>query len=99
MLERRLGIKANDRKRRKLNQAVEEEGFGRGFMSFIDDIEKKVKTIPPEEYRPQDYQFSDGEGIEEGDLLDEESSEQEGFSDIMSEADEEKPSKSKRSVE
>ena len=65
-------------------------------MSFIDDIEKKVKTIKPEEYRPQEYQFSDGEGVEEGDLLEEDSSEQEGFSDIMS--DDEKPAKNKKPV-
>ena len=31
-LERKLGIAANDRKRRRLNQVVEEEGFGKGFM-------------------------------------------------------------------
>lgn len=44
-------------------------------MSFIDDIEKKVKKLSPDEYRPQEYQFSDGEGIEEGDLEGEDSSE------------------------
>ena len=68
ILERRLGIRANARKRRKLNQVVEEEGFGRGFMDFIDGIETKVKTQAVEGYRPQEYVFSDGEGVEEGDL-------------------------------
>lgn len=86
MLERKLGIKKDTKKRRKLNQAVEQEGFGTGFMDFIDGIEKKVKLMPEEEYLPQDYEFSDGEGPEEGDLLMEEESgsDQEGFDDISS---------------
>ena len=82
-LERKLGIAANDRKRRRLNQVVEEEGFGKGFMQFVDGIEKKVKGLV--DYKPLDYEFSDGEGVEEGELMGDESSEQEGFSDIMSE--------------
>jgi hypothetical protein len=52
MLERKLGIKKDSKKRRKLNQAVEQEGFGSGFMDFIDGIEKKVKLMPEEEYLP-----------------------------------------------
>jgi len=52
-------------------------------MDFIDGIENKVKT--DDDYKPQDYAFSDGEGVEEVDLAEaEESSEQEGFSDIIS---------------
>jgi hypothetical protein len=87
MLERKLGIKKDTKKRTKLNQAVEQEGFGSGFMDFIDGIEKKVKLMPEEEYLPQDYEFSDGEGPEEGDLLMDEGgsgSDQEGFDDISS---------------
>ena len=60
-------------------------------MDFIDGIEKKVKLMPEEEYLPQDYEFSDGEGPEEGDLLMEEGSDsdQEGFDDISSHGEEE----------
>ena len=50
-LERKLGIAANDRKRRRLNQVVEEEGFGKGFMQFVDGIEQKVKGLVVE-YKP-----------------------------------------------
>lgn len=49
-LERKLGIAANDRKRRRLNQVVEEEGFGKGFMQFVDGIEQKVKGLV--DYKP-----------------------------------------------
>jgi len=41
-LERKLGIKTCDRKRRKLNSAIEQEGYGTGFMKFIDGIKTKV---------------------------------------------------------
>ena len=41
-LERKLGIKTCDRKRRKLNSAIEQEGYGTGFMKFIDGIKSKV---------------------------------------------------------
>ena len=60
-------------------------------MDFFDGIEKKVKLMPEEEYLPQDYEFSDGEGPEEGDLLMEEGSDsdQEGFDDISSHGEEE----------
>ena len=57
-------------------------------MSFVDSIEKKVRNMKEEEYRPQEYQFSDGEGVEEGELMMDDSSEQEGFSEIMSGDDE-----------
>ena len=89
MLEKRLGVKKDSKKRRKLNQAVEQEGYGTGFMDFIDGIEKKVREMKPEEYLPKDYEFSDGEGAEEGDLLMEEQSgsDQEGFDDIESDTD------------
>jgi hypothetical protein len=55
-------------------------------MDFIDGIEKKVRTMQPEEYLPQEYEFSDGEGQEEGDLIMEEQSgsDQDGFDDISS---------------
>jgi hypothetical protein len=43
-------------------------------MDFIDGIEKKVRGMDAEEYLPQEYEFSEGEGPEEGDLLMEEQS-------------------------
>jgi hypothetical protein len=44
-LEKKLGIKgaANERKRRKLNRDIGLEGFGNGFMDFIDGIGSKIK--------------------------------------------------------
>jgi hypothetical protein len=55
-------------------------------MDFIDGIEKKVRSMQPEEYLPQEYEFSDGEGQEEGDLIMEEQSgsDLDGFDDISS---------------
>lgn len=43
MLERKLGAGKDSKKRRKLNQAIEVEGFGKGFMDFIDGIDSKLK--------------------------------------------------------
>jgi hypothetical protein len=52
MLERKLGVKKDSKKRRKLHQTVEQEGFGTGFMDFIDGIEKKVRDLDEGEYLP-----------------------------------------------
>ena len=67
MLERKLGIKNDEKRKQRINQQIEQIGFGTGFMSFIDSIGTKVRS-GGKSYRPQEYQFSDGEGPEEGDL-------------------------------
>ena len=53
-------------------------------MDFIDSIGTKVQK-QEDDYIPQEYVFSDGEGVEEGDIVSEHnSSDQEGFDDISS---------------
>ncbi|CDW86880.1 nucleolar mif4g domain-containing protein 1 [Stylonychia lemnae] len=86
MLEKKLGIKNDPKKRKKVNQAIEVEGYGTGFMDFLDGIENKIKS-KKEVYRPQDYEFSDGEGPEEGDILmgQEDEDHQVGFDEEFSE--------------
>lgn len=37
-------------------------------MNFIDGIEKKVKNPNEDDYVPEDYEFSDGQGMDENDL-------------------------------
>ena len=55
MLEMKLGIKKgadSEKKRRKLNQTIEVEGFGTGFMDFINGIEAKVDKMGEDDYLP-----------------------------------------------
>lgn len=100
MLEKKLGAGKDAKKRRKLNQAIEVEGFGKGFMDFIDGIEGKLKN-GQDDYVPQNYEFSDGEGIEEGDMYgiggadmeDFSGSDQEGFDDM---SNDEQPKNTKK---
>jgi hypothetical protein len=42
MLEKKLGIK-DEKKRKKVNQAIGQEGYGNGFLDFLDSIGTKVK--------------------------------------------------------
>ena len=63
MLEKKLGIKGNDKKKKKIHSTIDMD-VGTGFMDFLDDIGKKIK-IDPKQYKPQEYIFSDDEGIEE----------------------------------
>ena len=66
-------------------------------MSFIDGIETKV--VKSTDYQPEDYQFSDGEGVEEGQLqaVADDDSDQEGFDDVISEDDSSPKTKAKSS--
>jgi len=50
-------------------------------MDFINGIEAKVEKEREDDYVPRDYQFSDGEGVEEADLLGDSGSDQAGWSD------------------
>ncbi len=55
MLEKKLGLKKgadSEKKRRKLNQTIEVEGFGTGFMDFINGIEAKVDKMGEDDYVP-----------------------------------------------
>lgn len=65
-LEKKLGIK-DSKQRKKINNMIGKEGYGDGFLDFLDDIQNKV-SMNRKQYKPQDYEFSDGEGIEEGDV-------------------------------
>ena len=82
MLEKKLGIKNDPKKKKRVIKSLEQEGLGDGFMDFLDGIENKLK-MKKDTYKPQEYVFSDGEGPEEGDLEmakgKEDDSDQEGF--------------------
>lgn len=87
MLEKKLGIKNNSKKRQKVNQAIEDEGFGKGFMDFLDQLDGKI-AVDPKQYKPQEYEFSDGEGPEENELMiggGGSDSDQDGFEDFSEE--------------
>lgn len=51
MLEKKLGIKNDAKKRKKINKAIGLEGFGDGFMDFLDDIENKLQK-DTNQYKP-----------------------------------------------
>jgi hypothetical protein len=42
MLEKKLGVKNNEKRKKKLNKIIDVEGFGDGFMDFLDGIENKI---------------------------------------------------------
>ena len=44
MLEKKLGIKGDKKKKNKIMQQIEMEGLGIGFMDFLDEIDTKVKN-------------------------------------------------------
>lgn len=55
MLERKLGLN-NDKKRKARNdRQTDLEGFGLGFMEFLDSIEGKIKMqayqVPKDDYK------------------------------------------------
>ena len=54
-LERKLGFKDEKRKKRNIIQ-TEMEGFGKGFITFLDSLDKKVKQNI-DKYSKQDYDF------------------------------------------
>jgi hypothetical protein len=54
-------MKKNPKKKDKVTKVIEEEGFGKGFMTFLDGITGKLENI--DDYEPEEYEFSDGEGI------------------------------------
>lgn len=69
-LERKLGFGKDTKRRERNNTQTDMEGFGRGFMSFIDSIERKAKNF---DYKPpsDDYDFNKPEfevAISEGQL-------------------------------
>ena len=42
-LERKMGLKSDVKRKKRFNDSIDREGLGLGFMSFLDDIEKKAK--------------------------------------------------------
>ena len=90
-LERKMGLKSDVKRKKRFNDSIDREGLGLGFMSFLDDIEKKAKlkvkdyTKPDEEYKFNDPEFevAPSEGELEDMLAKGQGSDsnQEGFSD------------------
>ena len=83
MLEKKLGIKNDAKRKKRLYKEAEVEGLGKGFMDFLDNVTSKVK-MDNKKYKPEEYEFSEGEGMEEEQLqMNEESdSDQEGFNEF-----------------
>ena len=72
-LERKLGIRTDAKRRERNNTQTDREGFGIGFMSFLDQIETKTKLNAREYQKPKgEYDFNNDEfevAMEEGDLV------------------------------
>ena len=41
-LERKMGLRTDAKRRKRMNDTIDREGLGLGFMSFLDDIECKA---------------------------------------------------------
>ena len=60
MLERKLGIRTDPKRKNRYFQRIEQEGLGLGIFDFLDDIEKKAKIDKAEYQRPnEEYKFND----------------------------------------
>ena len=42
MLEKKLGVNKDEKRKKRLNREIEAQGFGTGFMDFLDKIEGKI---------------------------------------------------------
>jgi hypothetical protein len=60
MLERKLGLSNDEKRKRRNDKQTDLEGFGLGFMEFLDGIEKKAK-MKKEDYKKEEYKFNDPE--------------------------------------
>ena len=61
-LERKLGVRGDQKKVKKLQSQLENEGLGLGFLDFLDAIPAKVKNkaVSKDEYGAfKDYGFND----------------------------------------
>lgn len=98
MLERKLGLYKDPKRKARNDRQTDMEGFGLGFMSFLDTVEDKVKMskdqykVPKDDYKFNNPEFevapgeSDLSNIEQQKVADD-SSNQEGFDDEESEVE------------
>ena len=84
-LERKLGFKNDAGRRKRNNQQTDKEGFGIGFMDFLDGVEKHAKMERKLFKPPKEYTFNnleDDVAISEGALEAQESDSDQEFSDM-----------------
>lgn len=62
MLEKKLGLNKDAKRKARNDKQTELEGYGLGFMSFLDSIEGKAK-LKMESYKQpkEDYKFNQPE--------------------------------------
>lgn len=60
MLEKKLGLNKDVKRKARHDRQTEMEGLGLGFLSFLDDIDKKAR-LKMEDYKPpsEEYKFND----------------------------------------
>lgn len=59
-LERKLGIRTDEKRKKRYLSRIEEEGLGLGIFDFLEDIERNAKLRPDEYQRPiKEYKFND----------------------------------------
>ena len=57
-----MGLKTDVKRKKRFNDSIDREGLGRGFMSFLDDIETKAKLQVKDYNKPdEDYKFNNPE--------------------------------------
>ena len=69
-----MGLRTDAKRKKRMNDSIDKEGLGLGFMSFLDDIENIAKVNVKEYKAPKDdYMFNKDEfevAIGESDLED-----------------------------
>ena len=59
-LERKLGLRTDEKRKKRYLQRIEEEGLGLGIFDFLKDIETKAKMDVSQYKRAdQEYKFND----------------------------------------
>ena len=54
-----MGLRTDLKRKKRMNDSIDREGLGLGFMSFLDDIEKKARLNVEEYEMPEDdYKFN-----------------------------------------
>ena len=100
-LERKMGLRTDGKRRKRMNDALDKEGMGLGFMSFLDDIDGKARLdineyiAPKDEYKFNQKEFetalgeSDIEGMVDGEDANQvvDDSDQQDFDDYDIEAE------------
>lgn len=57
MLEKKLGLKNNEKMKKKVTKKIEMEGMGVGFLDFLDEITETVKDN--KKFKQKEYDFLD----------------------------------------